>query len=171
MFVHDHFNFFCPLCITSLFFYILANKSGIIQIDSVSGIGAVDQDAAKTVMHTISQKQKQNYQTYEASDRLKIAKYFLLHGPRATARKFKKDFPKLNESTVRTFVKKYKKLKESNAVTSLTVEPRSRPVMLGEVDSKVRLYIHVFETEAEKLQELLLFQLPKHWPTTAMILA
>ena len=63
-------------------------------MNSGNGIGAVDLEIAKTAMQTISQKQKQKYQVYEDSDRLKIAKYSLLHGPRATARKFKNRVPK-----------------------------------------------------------------------------
>ena len=77
---------------------------------------------------------------YSDSDRLKIAKYSLLHGSRRAARKFKAQFPRLNGSTVRTFVAKYNRMrKESNrSINSIPAEIRGRPVMLGEIDTKVK---------------------------------
>ena len=58
-------------------------------------------------------------------------------------RKFKAQCPRLNESTVRTFVAKYSRMrKESNrSINSIPVERRGRPVMLGEIDIKVKDYI------------------------------
>ena len=80
---------------------------------------------------------------YSDSGRFKIAKYSLVHGSQRTARKFKAQFPRLNESTVRTFVAKYNYMrKESNrSINSIPIERRGSPVMLGEIDTKVKAYI------------------------------
>ena len=58
-------------------------------------------------------------------------------------RKFKAQCPRLNEITVRTFVAEYSRMrKESNrSINSIPVERRGRPVMLGEIDTKVKAYI------------------------------
>lgn len=83
-----------------------------------STLGRIDYD------HVVDELSKQNtgkrkkYKLYSEKDRLVIAKYSLQHGPRKTARKFQKQYPSLNESTVRTFVIKYKTLIEIKARTS-----------------------------------------------------
>ena len=50
---------------------------------------------------------------------------------------------KRNKSTVRTFVAKCNRMRrESNrSINSIPVERRGRPVMLGEIDTKVKAYI------------------------------
>ena len=48
-----------------------------------------------------------NYKKYTDEDRYEIGKYASENGSAATVRKFKSDFPKLNESTVRDFKRKY----------------------------------------------------------------
>ena len=80
---------------------------------------------------------------YSDSDRFEIAKYSLLHGSQMGARKFEAQFPKLSKSTITTFVAKYNRMrKESNrSINSMPVERRVRPVMLGEIDTKVKAYI------------------------------
>ena len=59
------------------------------------------------------------------------------------ARKFKAQFLRLSKSTVRTFVAKYNRMrKESNrSINSIPVERRGRPLILGEIDTKVKAYI------------------------------
>ena len=80
---------------------------------------------------------------YSDSDRFEIAEYSLLHGSQMGARKFKAQFLRLSESTVRTFVAKYNRMrKESNrSINSIPVERRGRPLILGEIDTKVKAYI------------------------------
>ena len=104
---------------------------------------AVDLKIAVTASKSTNEGKRSEYQVYGDSDRFKIAKYSLLHGSRRAARKFKAQFPRLNESTVRTFVAKYDRMrKESNrSINSIPVERRGRPVMLGEIDTKVKPYI------------------------------
>ena len=51
------------------------------------------------------------YKQYTERDRLAIARYAEQNGPRRTARKFDKQYPNLNESTVRSFLKKYTAMK------------------------------------------------------------
>ena len=46
------------------------------------------------------------YKQYTERDRLAIARYAEQNGPRRTARKFDKQYPNLNESTLRSFLKK-----------------------------------------------------------------
>ena len=49
---------------------------------------------------------RRKYKQYTERDRLAIARYTEQDGPRRTVRKFDKQYPKLNESTVRLFLKK-----------------------------------------------------------------
>ena len=76
-----------------------------------------------------------------------IAKYSLQYGLRKTARKFQKQYPSLNESTVRTFVTKYKTLIKIKARTSqspikgIGKKRQGRPLMLGILDKKVRDFL------------------------------
>ena len=51
------------------------------------------------------------HKQYTKRDRLAIARYAEQNGPRRTARKFDKQYPNLNESTVRSFLKKYTAMK------------------------------------------------------------
>ena len=106
-------------------------------------MGSVDLEIAVTASKSTNEGKCSKYQVYSDSDRFKIAKYSLLHGSRRAARKFKAQFPRLNESTVRTFVAKCNRMrKESNrSINSIPVKRRGRPVMLVEIDTKVKAYI------------------------------
>ena len=106
-------------------------------------MASVDLETAVIASKSSIDRKHSKYQVPSDSDRFKIVKYFLLHGSRRAARKFKAQFPRLKESTVRTFVAKYNCIrKESNRSTnSVPVERRGRPVILGEIDTKVKAYI------------------------------
>ena len=87
-----------------------------------------------------------NYKKYTDEDRYKIGKYASENGSAATVRKFKSDFPKLNESTVRDFKRKYEeKLKISKKkgenISTLVTEKRGRLLLLGKLDEVVQKYI------------------------------
>ena len=128
---------------TSLFF-LENNGTTTCEQDQQGGeLGLVDLEIAVTASKSTSEGKRSKDQVYSDSDRFKIAKYSLLHGSRRAARKFKAQFPRLNGSTVRTFVAKYNRMrKESNrSINSIPVERRGRPVMLGEIDTKVKAYI------------------------------
>ena len=127
-------------------------------------MGPVDLEIAVTASKSTNEGKHSKYQVYSDSDRLKIAKYSLLHGSRRAARKFKAQFPRLNESTVRTFVATYNRMrKESNhSINSIPAERRGRPVMLGEIDTKVKAYrSYLYATEGVVSQELSLLLLLK----------
>ena len=85
------------------------------------------------------------YKQYTERTRLAIARYAEQNGSRRTTRKFDKQYPNLNESTVRSFLKKYtaiknrgkKKLNITNQ--GYPSKRRSRPLMLGIVDKKYEI--------------------------------
>ena len=106
-------------------------------------MASVDLETAVTASKSRNEGKRSKYQVHSDSDRFKIPKYSLLYGSRRAARKFKAQFPRLKESTVRNFVAKYNRIrKESNrSINSVPVERRGRPVILGEIDTKVKAYI------------------------------
>ena len=95
------------------------------------------------------QKKRKTYQKWTPSDRFKIGKYAVVNGNIASVRKFQAEFPHLNESTVREFKKKYSTeianaAKEKREVANVIMKYWSqtdRPLLLGELDSKVQTYI------------------------------
>ena len=105
-------------------------------------LGQVDLD---NVMEELSKDEIDKhgkYKQYTERDRLAIARYAEQNGPRRTARKFDKQYPNLNESTVRSFLKKYTAMKnhgKKNSTSPIKGMPakRSRPLMLGTVDKKI----------------------------------
>ena len=77
-----------------------------------------------------------------------MGKYASETGTSAVVRKFRPDFPKINESTIREFKKKYeeelKLVKQQNRKvrTELSTEKQGRPLLLGtKIDSLVPRYI------------------------------
>ena len=106
-------------------------------------LGSFDLEIVVTASKSTNEGKHSKYQVCSDNDRFKIAKYSLLHGSRRAARKFKALFPRLNESTVRIFVARYNRMrKESNrSINSIPIERLGRPVMLGEIDTKVQAYI------------------------------
>ena len=125
-------------------FFIGNNRTTTCEQGQQGGeLGSVDLKIAVTASKSTNEGKRSEYQVYSDSDRFKIAKYSLLHGSRRAARKFKAQSPRLNKSTVRTFVAKYNRMrKESNhSINSTPVKRRGRPVMLGEIDTKVKSHI------------------------------
>lgn len=90
-----------------------------------------------------------NYAKWTEGDRYKIGHFAIENGPAATVRKFNKDFPHLNESTVREFRKKVQqelsKAAEENRAPSKVIAkyaaPTGRPLLLGELDAMIQTYI------------------------------
>ena len=86
------------------------------------------------------------YKQYTERDRLAIARYVEQNGPRRTARKFDKQYPNRNESTVRSFLKRYTAMKNlgkkdsTSPIKGIPVKRRGRPLMLGIVDKKKEIY-------------------------------
>ena len=85
------------------------------------------------------------HKQYTERDRLAIARYAEHNGPRRTARKFDKQYPNRNESTVRSFLKKYTAMKDrekknsTSAIKGIPAKRRGRPLMLGIVDKKYEI--------------------------------
>ena len=65
-------------------------------------------------------------------DKIRIARYACENGNSKTVSKFKKDFPKLDESAIRPWVKKYKsELSNKRPQTSFTIgTKRGRPTKM-----------------------------------------
>ena len=81
---------------------------------------------------------------------IKIGKYASIHGPAAEVRKYKQQFPILNESTVRGFRKRFEEeLKKStkektempNLIPKYTTKTGRPLLLLGEIDEMVQSYI------------------------------
>ena len=101
--------------------------------------------------HTQGSNVRGNYKKYTDEDRYKIGKYASENGSAATVRKFKSDFPKLNESTVRDFKRKYEeKLKISKKkgenVSPLVTEKRGRPLLLDKLDELVQIGTEIYQS-------------------------
>lgn len=89
------------------------------------------------------------YQKWTPADRFKIGEYAAENGNIGAVRKFKAEFPRLNESTVRDFKKRYtpelaNAAKEKREVKKSILRYSSktgRPLILGDLDSMVQTYI------------------------------
>ena len=95
---------------------------------------------------------KQKYTSFSAEQRASIGRYAAEHSNAATVKKFKSNFEQgVGESTVRLFKKRYleelKRAKNSvpvgdiPVVKEISVKTRGRPLLLGEFDSDVKMYI------------------------------
>ena len=86
---------------------------------------------------------------YSAVQRYQIGKYASEYSAASTLRKYKGQFPQLNESAVRSMRQKYEKgLRQSlqekrEPKTKLPTARRGRPLMLGKIDMMVQNYIRV----------------------------
>ena len=75
-------------------------------VTSLSRLGAVDNLAIEnTIGETKGTRGK--YRKYTNENRFKIGKFASQNGVTACVRRFKTDFPRLNESTVRAFKRQY----------------------------------------------------------------
>ena len=106
-------------------------------------LGQVDLDNVMEELTKDEIDKHGKYKQYTERDCLAIARYVEQNGPRRTARKFDKQSPNLNESTVRSFLKKYTALKNhgkrnsTSPIKGMPAKRRSRPLMLGIVDKKI----------------------------------
>ena len=69
-------------------------------------MGQVDFDNVMGKLSKDETDKRGKYKQYTERDRLAIARYAEQNGPRRTARKFDKQYPNLNGSTLRSFLKK-----------------------------------------------------------------
>ena len=99
------------------------------------------------------------YEKYTDKERYDIGKYGSEYGATAAVRKFKKDYPSLNESTVRCMKKKYEDLLKYNrsGITEKVIKNRAkgRPLMLGPIDEMVQSYIKAIRARGGHVSWLL----------------
>ena len=74
--------------------------------NSETGIGVLDRGSAKEAERNVSNK-RGKYIKYSAVQRYEIGKYASEYSAASTLRKYKGEFPQLNESTVRSMRQKY----------------------------------------------------------------
>ena len=73
-------------------------------------LGAVDFQCVQGAVAAIVPNKRGKYQKYTERERYAIGRYGSEYGATAAVRKFKKDFPSLNESTVRPVKERYEEL-------------------------------------------------------------
>ena len=138
---------------------------------SETGLGVLDQGSAKEAERNDSNK-RGKYTKYLAVQRYEIGKNVSECSTASTLRKYKGEFPQVNESTVRSMRQKYEEesrhsLKgKRERKTKLPTARRGRPLMLGKIDLMVQNYIRVrfmlvvgsiFLFKKRKITELPLF--------------
>ena len=74
--------------------------------NSETGLGVLDHGSAKEAERNVSNK-RGKYIKYSAVQRYEIGKYASEYSAASTLRKYKGEFPQLNESTVRSMRQKY----------------------------------------------------------------
>ena len=109
-------------------------------------MGAVDFDVINTAVSEEQQPSKTTYIKWKDTDRYDVGKYSSEYGPEAAVSRFKRKFPKLNESTARYFKKRYEdslnernenEITPSKALTKYKTQT-GRPLLLGELDVMVQ---------------------------------
>ena len=109
-------------------------------------MGAVDFDVINTAVSEEQQPSKTTYIKWKDTDRYDVGKYSSEYSSEAAVSRFKRKFPKLNESTARYFKKRYEdSLNERNeneitptkALTKYKTQT-GKPLLLGELDVMVQ---------------------------------
>ena len=159
-----------------------------------SGLGRVEYneclDQVSELADPNPSKKRKVRGAYTPADRARIGKYATENGNKRAREHFLRNFPKLNESMVRNFKKAYlmkmefqRKQLHPQPVTQIPTQPRGRPPLMMELDSKlVKLLhavrnkggiinIHVVRASAKALiatnlqtqQQLSHFDMPHSW--------
>ena len=94
------------------------------------------------------QAKKLKNNTFSDKERYLIGKYASVHGPGVTVKKFRNSHPHLNfgESTARSLRAKYQELlriKTAGKLVNIPQLKRGRSFVLGELDEKVKHFLHV----------------------------
>lgn len=104
----NYFKIKCP---------VPKEKSAIADLLGPSALNEANENVRELVQSsdspTSTPKKRGKYISYSPKHRADIGKYAVENGPAATVRKFKNDFPTLNESTVRGMRKKYEDSRRS----------------------------------------------------------
>ena len=112
-----------------------------------------------------AKKERIAYKKWTPFDRFKIGKYASENGNISPVRKFRAEFPRLNESTVREFKKKYT-IEIENAEKEKREVNKSIPKYssdTGDLDSMVQTYIRQLSNRGVSLTEPLQTPQPKHF--------
>ena len=112
-------------------------------------VGSIDAHHVSEIASNSRDKRRQGYNKWTGEQRVKIGKHAAEFGNRAAVKTYKSEFPTLNESTVRSFNANYCQVinqvaKEMCNPTKSIPEysqPTGRPLMLGELDSMVQIYL------------------------------
>ena len=116
--------------------------------NSETELGVLHHGSAKEAEGNVSNKPGK-FIKYSAVQRYQIGKYASQYSAASTLRKYKGQFPQLNESAVRSMRQKYEKelrqsLKEKQEPkTKLPTARLGRPLMLGKINLMVQNYIRV----------------------------
>ena len=79
-----------------------------IEIFYILGLKASDYEkVTSNIQQAGTKKSRGAYKSYSAKDRFLIGKHASIYGTASAIRKWKKDHPQLNESTIRNFKKRY----------------------------------------------------------------
>lgn len=89
------------------------------------------------------------YHRYTSDERARIGKFAVECGVKAAVRRYSKEYPKINESTVRGFKTLYleelsrkRRMGDDDEITELQPKKRGRPLILGEtLDDAVQKYV------------------------------
>ena len=126
----------------------ISNTEGADSLQSnETGLGLVDFNAVQVAVKTIAPKRKNKYAKYPDKDRYLIGKYGSEVGAAAAVRRFKRQYPILNESTVRDMMRKYTDLlkTEVGGISKKEIPkykvPTGRPLLLGDLDGMVQKYL------------------------------
>ena len=94
------------------------------------------------------QKSRGSYKSYSAKDCFLIGKHASIHGTTSAVRKWKKDYPQVNESIIRGFKKCYEaqineeRQKKKSPKKVIVNQLRGRPCLLGDkIDPLVQSYL------------------------------
>ena len=112
-----------------------------------TSLGMLDYVAVPTTLQQ-SNKKKQKSNKFSDEERYLIGKYTSVHGPSVTVKKFRESHPYSNfdESTARSLRAEYQKFLKSKAtgeLASISQLKRERSFMLGELNEKVKNFLHV----------------------------
>ena len=95
-----------------------------------------------------TKKSRGLYKSYFAKDRFLIGKHASIHGTASAVRKWKKDYPQVNESTIRGFKKRYEaqineETQKKKSLKKVIVNKLcGHPCLLGDkIDPLVRSYL------------------------------
>ena len=119
--------------------------NGPIVTSKESTLGQVDFDNVTEEFSKDETEKHGKYKQYTERDSVAIARYAEQNGLRRTARKFDKQYPNLNESTLSSFLKKYTAMKNrgkknsTSRIKGIPAKRRGRPLMKGIVDEKYEI--------------------------------